>query len=121
MEMLKEEPLIMYNTDSVLNTTLKARFDSLHIKPQVLLSASQLYTIHNFVKNGLGGAFLYSSLMKNMPGCVGIPVTPVIRQEIGIVWKKGKYINSSVEKYITFTKHYAQNKWRTYGTSETHQ
>ena len=76
MEMLKDEPLIMYNTDSVLNTTLQARFDSLQIKPKVLLSASQLYTIHNFVKNHLGGAFLYSSLMENMPGCIGIPVTP---------------------------------------------
>ena len=50
MEMLKDEPLIMYNTDSVLNTTLQARFDSLRIKPKVLLSASQLYTIHDFVK-----------------------------------------------------------------------
>lgn len=59
MEMLKDEPLIMYNTDSVLNTTLQARFDSLRIKPKVLLSASQLYTILTFVKNQLGGAFLY--------------------------------------------------------------
>jgi len=119
MEMLKDEPLIMYNTDSVLNTTLQARFDSLRIKPKVLLSASQLYTIHDFVKNQLGGAFLYSSLMENMPGCIGIPVTPLIHQEIGLIWKKGKYINSSVEKYITFTKHYAETKWRNYGASTT--
>ena len=119
MEILKDEPLIMYNTDSVLNTTLQARFDSLRIKPKVLLSASQLYTIHDFVKNQLGGAFLYSSLMENMPGCIGIPVTPLIHQEIGLIWKKGKYINSSVEKYITFTKHYAETKWRNYGASTT--
>lgn len=119
MEMLKDEPLIMYNTDSVLNTTLQARFDSLRIKPKVLLSASQLYTIHDFVKNQLGGAFLYSSLMENMPGCIGIPVTPLIHQEIGLIWKKGKYINSSVEKYIMFTKHYAETKWRNYGASTT--
>ncbi|MFR8249329.1 MAG: hypothetical protein ACLVAT_09535 [Lachnospiraceae bacterium] len=40
------------------------------------------------------------------------PGHALIHQEIGLIWKKGKYINSSVEKYITFTKHYAETKWR---------
>jgi DNA-binding transcriptional LysR family regulator len=106
MEMLKEEPLIMYNTDSVLNTTLYSRFEGINIKPNVIMHASQLYTIQNFITNNLCGAFLYSSLMKNLPGLVGIPITPIIKQEIGIVWKKGKYVNESVEKYIAFTKKY---------------
>ena len=56
------------------------------------------------VQNELGGAFLYSSLLKNLPSLVGIPVVPAIEQEIGIVWKKGKYINGSVEKFIQFIK-----------------
>lgn len=102
IEMLKEEKLIMYNTDSVLNTTLYSRFEGIGAKPNVIMHASQLYTIQNFIQNNLGGAFLYSSLMKNLPGLIGIPVTPAIRQEIGLVWKKGKYINDSVEKYIAF-------------------
>ena len=102
IEMLKEEKLIMYNTDSVLNTTLYSRFEGIGTKPNVIMHASQLYTIQNFIKNNLGGAFLYSSLMKNLPGLIGIPVTPAIRLEIGLVWKKGKYINDSVEKYIAF-------------------
>lgn len=102
IEMLKEEKLIMYNTDSVLNTTLYSRFEGVGAKPNVIMHASQLYTIQNFIQNNLGGAFLYSSLMKNLPGLIGIPVTPAIRQEIGLVWKKGKYINDSVEKYIAF-------------------
>lgn len=104
MEMLKDEPLIMYNTDSVQNATLTSLFEHLGVKPNVILCASQLYTIENFIENNLGGAFLYSSLLKNMPGLVGIPIVPTIQQEIGLVWQKGIYINSSVEKYISFTK-----------------
>lgn len=107
IDMLKGEPLIMYNTDSVQNTTLNALFESTGIKPNVIMRASQLYTIQNFLKNNMGGAFLYSSLLKNTPDLVSIPVIPAIRQEIGLVWQKGKYINSSVEKYIAFTKKYA--------------
>lgn len=102
LEMLKNEPLIMYNTDSVLNTTLYARFENINVNPNVVMHASQLYTIRNFVSSGLGGAFLYSSLMKNLPGLVGIPIVPAIRQQIGLVWKKGKYMNDSVEKFISF-------------------
>ena len=108
MERLKDEPLIMYNTDSVLNHTLYSRFEGLGIKPHVIMHASQLYTIENFINKNLGGAFLYSSLLKNLPKVIGIPVTPMISQEIGLVWKKGKYVNVSVEKYISFTKKYRQ-------------
>lgn len=70
----------MYNTDSVLNSTLYSRFDGLDIKPNVILQASQLYTIKKFINSNLGGAFLYASLLKNLPGIIGIPVTPAITQ-----------------------------------------
>lgn len=103
IEMLKNENVILYNTDSVLNTTLHSRFEGAGVKPNIIMNASQLYTIQNFISNHLGGAFLYSSLMKNLPELIGIPIVPVINQEIGLVWKKGKYINDSVEKYIAFT------------------
>ena len=107
IEQLKDEPIIMYNTDSVQNTTLNSRFENAGITPNIIMHASQLYTIEQFLQNGNCGAVLYSSLVKNMNGFKGIPITPVIQQEVGIVWKKGKYMNGSVEKWIDFI----QNKW----------
>lgn len=104
IEMIKDENLIMYNTDSVLNTTLYSRFESLGIKPNVIMYASQLFTIQSLINHDFGGAFLYSSLMKNLPGLIGIPSVPIINQEIGLVWKKGKYVNDSVKKFISFIK-----------------
>ena len=106
IEKLKDEPLIMYNTDSVQNITLNSRFEKTGVKPNIIMHASQLYTIQNFIENSLGGAFLYASLLKNMPNLIGIPVVPTIKQEIGLVWKKGKYINNNVKKYISFTRTY---------------
>lgn len=107
IDMLKNEPLIMYNTDSVQNQTLMALFENQNIKPQILLHASQLYTIQEFIRHNLGGAFLYSSLTKNMNEIVSIPIRPTITQEIGLVWKKGKYINSNTQKFISFTKSFS--------------
>nr|WP_288555721.1 LysR family transcriptional regulator [uncultured Mediterraneibacter sp.] len=102
MDMLQEESVILYNTDSVQNSTLNALFDQLEKKPNVILRASQLYTIRNFVQQNLGGAFLYASLLRNMPELIGLPIIPPIEQEIGLIWKKGKYVNSSVEKFLSF-------------------
>lgn len=106
IEKLRDEPIIMYNTDSVQNITLNSRFDKAGIKPNIIMHASQLHTIQDFIENNLGGAFVYASLLRNMPNLIGIPILPAIKQEIGLVWKKGKYLNNSVRKYISFTKTY---------------
>ncbi len=103
---LEHEPVILYNTDSVQNTTLMNYFKASGITPNVIMHASQLFTIHQFVQEKLGGAFLYSSLLKNLPDLVGIPVVPTIQQEIGFVWSKDKYLNNSVESFVSFTKRY---------------
>lgn len=104
MDMLQNESVILYNTDSVQNSTLNQLFDQLDTKPTVILRASQLYTIRSFVQQNLGGAFLYASLLRNMPELIGLPIVPTIEQEIGLIWKKGKYVNSSAEKFLTFAK-----------------
>lgn len=109
--MLEQEPLILYNTDSVQNQTLLSLFDKLGAKPNILLYSSQLYTIKNFVTEHLGGAILYSSVVAQTPDLVGIPLSPSIRQDIGLIWKKGKYLNNSIEKFISFTPGYAASKW----------
>ena len=73
------------------------------MNPNVILHASQLYynkeLLYVII---LGGAFLYSSLQKNLSGTTGIPISPVINQNIGIVWKKGSYTTDSAEKFITY-------------------
>jgi len=92
----------MYNTDSVQTNTLMGLFERHGIKPNIIMHASQLHTIRQFIAQRLGGAFLYESVIRNLPDIVGIPMNPSIEQQIGLVWKKGIYINSSVEKFITY-------------------
>ena len=56
---------------------------------------SFISTIRNFVQQNLGGAFLYASLLRNMPELIGLPIVPPIEQEIGLIWKKGKYVDEN--------------------------
>lgn len=106
IEQIKDEPLILYNTDSVQSNTMAGIFESCGVKPNIVLRANQLYTIQKFIEQDLGGAFLYECLLKNMPGVVHIPITPRIEQEIGIIWPKGKYMNSRVEKFVAFSRQF---------------
>lgn len=106
IEQIKDEPLILYNTDSVQSSTMAGIFESCGVKPNIVLRANQLYTIQKFIEQDLGGAFLYECLLKNMPGIVHIPITPRIEQEIGIIWPKGKYMNSRVEKFVAFSRQF---------------
>ena len=50
---------------------------------------------------------MYSSLLKNMPDVVGIPITPAITQNIGIVWRKGSYtteIDNNIVLFVSLSK-----------------
>ena len=62
VEMIKNEPIMMYNTDSVQTNTLMGLFERHGIKPNIIMHASQLHTIRQFIAQRLGGAFLYESV-----------------------------------------------------------
>lgn len=103
-DMLESEPVILFNTDSVQNSTIFARYHALGIMPEVLLHSSQLGTILNFVRGGNCGAFLYYSLAVNPRDFVEIPIKPEITSNFGLLWKKGKIHTSKTAKFIDFIK-----------------
>lgn len=106
LDMLKDENLIFYNTDSFQNQTFMTRFQALGINPHILLHCSQLYTTLNFVRGGNCGALLFSSLAVNPRDFRMIPIEPFIHDSFGIIWKKGAYIPLRTERFIQFAKKY---------------
>lgn len=106
MEMLKDEPIILFNTDSVQTQTVITQMRSAGITPNIHMYCSQLITVFNFVRGGKCGAFLYSSLVADHGDFLEIPVTPEISSRFGIIWKKGIFISDQLTKFITFTKNF---------------
>lgn len=104
LEMLRDEDLIFYNTDSVQNQTLQSRFRALGIHPHVLMHCSQLYTTLNFVRGGDCAAFLFSTLPVNPRDFRMIPINPAIVNRFGIIWKKGAYVPLRTNTFIRFVK-----------------
>ncbi len=104
--MLANEPLILFNTDSVQVMTLTRQFKAVGVTPRVILNTSQITTLINMVKSGHVGTFLYRSIVEAHPDIVGIPVMPSIEQRIGVIWKKGKYQNTTAEKVIKYIENF---------------
>lgn len=106
LTMLANEPLILFNTDSVQVMTLTRQFKAVGVTPRVILNTSQITTLINMVKSGHVGTFLYRSIVEAHPDIVGIPVMPSIEQRIGVIWKKGKYQNTTAEKVIKYIENF---------------
>ena len=106
LNMLTDEPLVLFNTDSVQVMTLTRQFKAAGVNPHVVLNTSQITTLINMVKADKIGCFLYKSMVDMYPDLVGIPVFPAIEQRIGVIWRKGKYQNAVTEKVIKYLKNY---------------
>lgn len=106
LTMLADKPLILFNTDSVQVMTLTRQFKAVGVNPHIILNTSQITTLINMVKSGHMGTFLYRSIVEKHSDIVGIPVMPSIEQRIGVIWKKGKYQNTTTEKVIKFIENF---------------
>lgn len=107
---LDQEPIILFNRDSVQNQLLLQHFHAHDIQPRIVMHSSQITTTMKFVRQGKCGCFFFSSMLPFTPELRGIPIEPEIPIRIGLVWKKGKYISSHAQAFISFCeRYYRQN------------
>ena len=106
MEQFDEEKILLFNADSVQNHLLMTRFDAMQLHPSIIMRCSQLYTVMKFVQQENCGCFLFKEMLPQFPECVGMPLDPPINVNVGIVWKKGKYVTGEMQKFISFTEEY---------------
>ena len=106
LEELDHEPLILFNEDSVHNQILQSRFAMLQIRPRIVMRSSQIMTIMKFLRQGKCGCFFYKGMLAQMPEVIGIPLTPAIETRVGIVWRRGRYINSGMQAFLDYCRQY---------------
>ena len=106
LEDLATVPLVMYNTDSVQNHSIRSRFDRLGIVPNALIYTSQIYTMKAMIHNNTCVSFFYASLLQDHPDLVGIPLDPPIEQQVGLIWRKSAYVSRSIQAFLDFVKDY---------------
>ena len=99
---LRSEKFILRKQNSssreiVLNLCQKHGF-----KPNVLLSSNQIQTIKALVAKNAGIAFFTGMALKNDSDIVAIPLAEPFIVDVGLAWKKGKYVSKAAQAFIDF-------------------
>lgn len=103
LESLSRLPLLLFNTDSMSTETVTSYFRSRNMEIRVKMYCSQLMTLLQVLEGGQCGAVLYRSIPVDETRFVKIPL-PGITCKVGILWKKGVFVQENLQKFIDFVK-----------------
>lgn len=103
LESLSKLPLLLFNTDSMSTETVISYFQSRNMEIRVKMYCSQLMTLLQVLEGGQCGAVLYRSIPVDGEKFVKIPI-PGITCKVGILWKKGVFVQENLQKFIDFVK-----------------
>ena len=96
--------IIMLKDGSFLREIIQTKFSELKISPRIVLESNQIVTIKGLVAHGVGMAFLLDFICENSPGIKVLPLRHPVLVDIGLAWKKERYVSKAAQAFIDFCK-----------------
>lgn len=96
--------LIMMKEGSYLREVVQSKLSALKITPRTVLESGQIVTIKGLVAHQVGIAFLLDFICENSHDIKAIPFYEPIFVDIGLAWKKEKYVSKAAQAFIDFCK-----------------
>lgn len=101
---IAESDLIMMKEGSYLREIIQNKLSAFEIAPRTVLESSQIVTIKGLVAHGVGIAFLLDFICKHSADIKTIPFCQPIFVDIGLAWKKDRYVSKAAQAFIDFCK-----------------
>lgn len=102
LEELAGEALIMLKEGSYHRHVLMTEFEKLAIVPNIILSSNQVETIKGLVARRVGVSFLPRVMLEDSDSLVGVSLESALYIDIGLAWKKDRYISRAGRAFIDF-------------------
>ncbi|SHJ29085.1 DNA-binding transcriptional regulator, LysR family [Dethiosulfatibacter aminovorans DSM 17477] len=102
MDEIGREPVIMLKEGFYHNKVVRERYSQSKIEPNIIYYSNQLDTIKSFVKRNIGSAFLIREIVEQEDDIKAIPLKNPIEINIGLVWKRDRYVSAAARKFIEF-------------------
>ncbi|MBQ6759792.1 MAG: LysR family transcriptional regulator substrate-binding protein, partial [Selenomonadaceae bacterium] len=96
--------LIMMKEGSYLREVVQSKLSALRITPRTVLESGQIVTIKGLVAHQVGIAFLLDFICEDSHDIKAIPFYEPIFVDIGLAWKKEKYVSKAAQAFIDFCK-----------------
>lgn len=99
---LVDTDLIMLKEGSYLRHVVLQLLKAESITPNIVLESNQVETVKGLVASGVGIAFLMDFVVRNTPGIKIIPLEKPVFVEVGLAWKKDRYISRAAQSFIDY-------------------
>lgn len=99
---LRNEKFILRKTDSFFREIVLDLCQKHGFIPNIVLSSSQIQTIKTLVAKNVGIAFFMEMVLKNDPSIISLPLSEPSFVNVGLAWKKGKYVSKPAQAFIDF-------------------
>ena len=94
--------LIMMKEGSYLREIVQSKLNELKISPRTVLESGQIVTIKGLVAHKVGIAFLLDFICENATDIKALPFYDPIFVDIGLAWKKDRYVSNAAQEFINF-------------------
>ncbi|MDW4284897.1 LysR family transcriptional regulator [Staphylococcus saprophyticus] len=106
MSMLKDEDFILFNEDFYLNDKIIEAAKNAGFIPNMISKISQWNFIENLLNAHLGVSILPENIVHLLDSSFSNKTLedPGMRWELGVIWKKDKYLSHATKQWIDFMK-----------------
>ncbi|MFC2337753.1 MAG: LysR family transcriptional regulator substrate-binding protein, partial [Negativicutes bacterium] len=94
--------LILMKEGSFIRSHLFDAFRDASITPNIVLESNQIETLKALIRNGVGLSILLDFVVEEKPGFVALPLDPPLYYDIGMAWKKDRYVSKAAQAFIDF-------------------
>ena len=101
---IENQNLIMLKEGSFLRQTMLQKMKAAGVTPNIVLESNQVVTIMGLVESGVGNAFLLDMIVRDVQGIRALPLASPIYVDIGLAWKRDRYISNAAQSFIDFSK-----------------
>lgn len=94
--------LIMLKEGSFIRNMILNKLKENNIKPNIVLESNQIETIKGLISSNVGMAFLLDFIVQDSPHIKTLPLEKPIFVDVGLAWKKDRYISKAAQSFINF-------------------
>ena len=94
--------LIMLKEGSFIRNMILQKLKDNNIKPNIVLESNQIETIKGLISSNVGMAFLLDFIVQDTPHIKTLPLEEPILVDVGLAWKKDRYISKAAQSFINF-------------------
>lgn len=94
--------LIILREGSFIRNMITQKLKENNVKPNIVLESNQIETIKGLVSSNVGMTFLLDFVVKDAKNIKILPLKDPIYVDIGLAWKKDRYISKAAQSFINF-------------------